>query len=442
MFLLPLGLSGALVATVLPPQQTQPRPRVGLVLSGGGARGIAHIGVLQVLEELHVPVDCVSGTSMGSIIGGLYAYGLSPEELERFVTTVDWPYILQDYPDRTDLNIRRKQEEYDFLVQLRVGVRDGKIALPKGLIQGQNLGLVLDELALEAHDLASFDDLPIPFRCVATDLTDGSRVVFDRGDLPLAMRTSMALPGIFAPVERGESLLVDGFLVDNLPVDAARSMGATRLIAVDIGTPPLRREQIQDLFGVTSQMLTLLLERRVKEAVESLGPEDLLLRPDLGTLTTPDFVRNRELIAMGKDWARSHAQELARFAVPPEEYERWRSRQRRTPKPLPVIAEIRIETTPAVSRGVVESNMRTKAGEPLDLLRLKKDLERIYGTDLFEKVRFRLLPQPDGRQILEIKADEKSWGPGYLRFSFDTSTDFDGAGAFSVGLNYTHTLIG
>ncbi|MCI0585283.1 MAG: patatin-like phospholipase family protein [Planctomycetes bacterium] len=442
MFLLPLGLSGALVATALPAQQTQPRPRVGLVLSGGGARGLAHIGVLEVLEELRVPVDCIAGTSMGSIVGGLYAYGLAPEEIERWVLSVDWPYILQDFPRRADLTIRRKQEEYDFLVQARVGVRDGKIALPKGLIQGQNLGLVLDQLALEAHDLASFDDLPIPFRCVSTNIADGSRVMFDRGDLPLAMRSSMSLPGIFAPVEWGDRLLVDGFLVDNLPVDAARAMGAARLIAVDIGTPPLKREEINDLFGITSQMFSILLERPVREAVESLGPQDLLIRPDLGHLSTSDFVRAAELIAIGKAYARSRAEELSRYSVSPEEYERWRSRQRRPAKPLPVLAEIRIETTSAVSRAAVASHLRTKVGEPLDLLRLQKDLERVYGSDLFEKVRFRLLRQPDGSHILEIKADEKSWGPGYLRFGFDTSTDFDGAGALTLGLNYTHALIG
>src|SRR5262245_31556421 len=178
MLLLPLGLFGSLAAMAVPPQDAPNRPRLGLVLSGGGARGIAHIGVLEVLEELRVPVDCVSGTSMGAIIGGLYAYGLSPEELERWVLSVDWPYLLQDYPNRSDLTIRRKQEEYEFLVQVRLGVRDGKIALPKGLIQGQNLGLVLDQLAIEAHDLASFDELPIPFRCVSSDIVDGTRVVF------------------------------------------------------------------------------------------------------------------------------------------------------------------------------------------------------------------------------------------------------------------------
>jgi NTE family protein len=442
MTLLHLLLASAGAEAAAPAQEPTMRPRLGLVLSGGGARGIAHIGVLEVLEELHVPVDCISGTSMGAIIGGLYAYGLAPEEIERWVLSVDWPYILQDFPHRTDLTIRRKQEEYEFLVQVRVGVRDAKIALPKGLIQGQNLGLVLDQLALEAHELPSFDDLPIPFRCVASDIVDGTRVVFDSGDLPLAMRASMSLPGIFAPVEWGGRLLVDGFLLDNLPVEASRSMGAQRLIAVDIGSPPLKREEIEDLLGITGQMLSVLTAPSVNRAVESLGPEDVLVRPDLGTLTPGDFERGAELIAIGKEAARRQAAELSRYSVPAEEYERWRSRQRRVPKPLPVLAEVRIETTSAVSRQTVEAHVRTKAGEPLDLLRLQKDLERVYGSDLFEKVRFRLLRLPDGGQVLEIKADEKSWGPGYLRFGFDTSTDFDGAGALTLGLNYTHTMIG
>ena len=336
-------LALALVTAGAAAQEPEPRPRVGLVLSGGGARGIAHIGVLQVLEELRVPVDCVAGTSMGAIVGGLYAYGLSPDELEQRMTSIDWDHLLQDYPSRSDLAIRRKQEEYSFLVQARVGIRDGQIALPKGLIQGQNLGLLLDQLAIEAHDLDSFEELPIPFRCIATDIADGSRIVLERGDLPLAMRASMALPGIFAPVEWEEHLLVDGFLVDNLPVEAARGMGAQRLIAVDIGTPPLEREEIRDLLGITTQMVSILLERNVREAIASLGPEDFLLKPELGDLTVADFERSPELIRIGREWARKHARELARFSVPAEEYERWRSRQRRTPRPMPLLAEVRVE---------------------------------------------------------------------------------------------------
>jgi NTE family protein len=437
-----LGFAFLSCGTVLAAQEPTPRPRVGLVLSGGGARGIAHIGVLKVLEELRVPVDCISGTSMGSIIGGLYAYGLSPEELERWVEGVDWPYILQDYPRRVDLAIRRKQEEYEFLVQLRVGVHEGKVALPKGLLQGQNLGLVLDQLALEAHEVRSFDDLPIPFRCVAADIVEGSRVVFDRGDLPLALRASMALPGIFSPVEWEGRLLVDGGILDNLPVDAARSMGAVRLIAVDIGTPPSKLEELHDLFGITSQMVSILTKKYVTEAVESLSPEDVFIRPDLGDLSAADFERGEELIRIGTEWARKHSAELSRFSVSPEEYERWRARQRRTPKPLPVIDEIRIVTTPGIAPDLVAAILTTKEGDTLDLLRLRRDLEHVYGTDLFEKVRFRLLRGPEGRHVLEIKADEKSWGPGYLRFAFDTSTDFDGEGGFTVGLNYTHTAIG
>jgi NTE family protein len=431
-----------LAAGVLAAQDQVHRPRLGLVLSGGGARGLAHIGVLQVLEAMRVPVDCVAGTSMGAIIGGLYSYGYSPAELERIVVNADWRYLLQDQPSRTDLSIRRKQEEYEFLVQLRVGVRDGKIALPKGLIQGQNLGLLLDQLTLEAHDLVSFDELPLPFRCVAADIGDGTRVVFERGDLPLAMRASMSLPGILAPVEADGRLLVDGGIIDNLPVEAARSLGAERLIAIDIGTPPLAREQIQDLLGITSQMVALLTDRYVQDAKKSLTAADVLIEPQLGDLTAADFERAPELIRLGREWASKHAAQLQRWSVPPDEFARWLARQRRAARPLPVIAEIKIETSPRITPAVVGKRLQTKAGDQLDLARLQADLERVYGMDLFEKVRFRLLRTVAGDYQLLVRADEKSWGPGYLRFSLDAGSDFSGADSFTMGVNYTLTSIG
>jgi NTE family protein len=431
-----------LLATGVAAQDPAPRPRLGLVLSGGGARGLAHIGVLQVLEELRVPVDCVAGTSMGAIVGGLYAYGYDPYAIERLVVGLDWPYLLQDSPRRSDLSIRRKQEEYEFLVQLRVGYRDGGIALPKGLVQGQNLGIVLDQLTLEAHDLASFDDLPLPFRCVAADIGNGRRIVFDRGDLPRAMRASMALPGIFAPVDHEQSLLVDGGILDNLSVEAARAMGAERVIAVDIGTPPSRLEDIRDLLGITSQMVALLTQTYVDDAIESLRPEDLLIQPQLGALTAADFARGPELIALGREWALRQAGALRRFAVGEAEFAAWRHAHRRVARPLPIVTAIEIAPTGRFESGMVADRLTLRVGERLDLLRLKRDLERIHGLDLFELVRCRVRFTGPEQCVLEVRAIEKSWGPGYLRFSLDAGSDFNGGNAFSVGLRYVETGIG
>lgn len=435
-------LAPACMPATLRAQDAAARPRLGLVLSGGGARGLAHIGVLQVLEELRIPVDCVAGTSMGAIIGGLYSYGYDPYEIERIVVGLDWKYLLQDFPRRTDLSIRRKREEYEFLIQLRVGVRDGGIALPKGLIQGQNLGIVLDQLTAQAHDLATFDALPLPFRCIAADIGSGKRIVFDRGDLPRAMRASMALPGIFAPVAFDGSLLVDGGILDNLSVEAARAMGADRVIAVDIGTPPMKLEEIRNLLGITSQMVSLLTQEYVNKAIESLQPQDLLIQPQLGELTSSDFERGPELIALGREWALRSSAALRQFAVSEQEFERWRQRHRRGPRPQPIVTRIDVLPIERFEPATVTQRLTIQPGERLDWLRLKRDLEGIYGLDLFELVRARVLLVDPEHCVLEVHAIEKSWGPGFLRFSLDGSSDFSGSDAFSVGVRYVETGIG
>ncbi len=437
LFVLLLCLSAGVQA-----QSGTERPRLGLVLSGGGARGFAHIGVLQVLEELRVPVDCIAGTSMGSIIGGLYAYGLSPDEIERIVANMDWDYVLQDSPLRTDLAIRRRLEEREFQIHLTIGVRDGSVALPKGLVQGQNLGFVLDQTALQAHDLASFDDLPLPFRCVAADIGDGTRVVFDSGDLPRAMRASMALPGVFAPVEWGGRLLVDGGIIDNLPVEAARSMGAQRLIAVDIGTPPMRREEIQDLLGITSQMVALLTQRFIDDALASLTPQDLLIQPDLGKLTSASFDAGDELVRLGREQALRQAEQLRAYSVPEAEYQAWRARQRRQQAPLPIVTGIEVEGCQDVDPQLIRNRIQQPIGAPLDINALKRSLEKAYGLDLFELLRCRVLYAADGTCVLHIDATEKSWGPGYLRFGLDAGTDFAGGDSFSIGGRYVLTGAG
>jgi NTE family protein len=423
-------LQGAALA-----QEPPARERVALVLSGGGARGLTHIGVLQVLEELRVPVDCVAGTSMGAIIGGLYSYGLDPYEIERVVTEMDWGYLLQDGSVRTDLAIRRRVEAREFQIDVTLGVRDGHVALPKGLVQGQNLGFALDQLVLEAFDAASFDDFSLPFRCVAADIGDGTRIVFDKGDLARAMRASMALPGVFAPVEWQGRLLVDGGIIDNLPVEAARAMGAKRLIAVDIGTPPMRREDIQNLLGITSQMVSLLTQAYVDKALESLTKNDLLIQPQLGTLTSSDFTKAREFIRIGRDQALAQAAPLRAFAVSEAEFAAWRTRHRRVAQPLPIVTGIEVKGCERVDEQLLVSRIQQPLGEPLDPVKLKRGLETAYGLDGFELVRCRVVPVPGspGECTLLVEVIEKSWGPGLVRFGLDAGTDFQGGDRFSIG---------
>ena len=226
--------------------------RTGLVLSGGGARGLAHIGVLKQLEAQNVPIHAIAGTSLGAVIGGLYAAGYSAAELEKIALDLDWQDALSDNPSREDIPFRRKQDDRDFLVKQRLSFDRGRLSLPLGILQGQNLGLVLETLLVHTNDIDDFDKLPIPFRAVATDIATGEAVIFKEGHLPLALRASSALPGFFAPVKVDNRLLVDGVLANNLPVDVARQMGVDRVIVVDIGTPLKSADQLKTCLLYTS----------------------------------------------------------------------------------------------------------------------------------------------------------------------------------------------
>ena len=244
-------------------------PRIGLVLSGGGARGAAHIGVLKVLQELRIPIHAIAGTSMGSLVGGGYAAGLPAEELERRVTAVDWDNLFNDAPPRKGWPARRKQQTVNPTWDFTIGVRNGQFALPKGAISGQKVQLFFNDLVKGAETAQDFDDLPIPFRAVATNLENGEMKVFDRGPLPVAMRASMSVPGLFAPMEWDNNLYVDGGLVRNLPIDVARTMGVDVVIAVNLGSGYLPRDQLGTILGVTGQMIAILTEQNVQVSLNS-----------------------------------------------------------------------------------------------------------------------------------------------------------------------------
>lgn len=437
-FLLASLLSAAVEAIAGAPSAT--RPRIGLVLSGGGARGAAHIGILKILEEFRIPVDVIAGTSMGAIVGGFYASGSSPAELEAMVTSIEWNEAFRDQPPLEELSFRRKEDSANALIKFDAGIRDGRLALPLGLIQGQNLNFILKSRLIHMAVFDDFDRLRIPFRAVAADIETGEAVVLGRGDLATAMRASMSIPGVFAPVELNGRLLVDGGIADNLPVDVAKRLGADLLIVVNVGTLRRPRENLTSAMMITTQVMTIMIQRNTDEQIATLRREDLLLRPPLGDIGSGDFAKAPEAIRIGEEEARRMASRLAELALPPAEYRSWIASQRRGPLAVPVITEVAIHNASPISDDVVREQIRTKPGEPLNLETLEQDLRRIYSVSTFEKADFRLA-EKEGRTGLVIETKEKTWGPSYLRFGLNLNDDFQGSASYNLSANLTATAL-
>lgn len=418
------------------------RPRIGLALSGGGARGLAHVGVLKVLEELHVPVDCVAGTSMGAIVGGAYAAGMSGQALEDVVMEMDWKDVFVDRPPRAEMAPRRKREDYAGYFAPEFGARDGSLLLPKGLVAGVSVESFLRRITAGAQDVQQFSQLPIPFRAVAADIETGEAVVLDRGSLPLALRASMAIPGAMAPVEIDGRLLVDGGIVDNLPIDLARRTCADVVIAVNIQTEPMRRQQITSALSIVGQLVNFLGKDAVDRQLRSLGPADVLVQPVLGDISSGSFERAAQAMAMGEQAARTAAQALARYSVPPREYAAWRSRQRTAVhQALPAVDEIRFEGLQRSSPEVLAQLLDTRPGMPLTEEGLARDMRRVYGRGDFDSVDYRIDESPNGRRVLVLRAREKETGPDYVRFGLALASDFEGENHFNALLSYRRTWL-
>lgn len=410
------------------------RPKIGLVLSGGAARGLAHIGVLKALEEQGVRIDAIAGTSMGAVVGGLYASGYSIAELEKLATTLDWQQALSDAPPRKDVPFRRKQDDRDFLVKQKLSFRDdGSLGLPLGVIQGQNLALLLESKLAHAADVRDFDKLPIPFRAVATDITSGEKVIFRRGHLPQVIRASMSIPAVFAPVELDGRLLVDGGMTDNIPVDVVREMGVDLAIVVDIGTPLRNRKQLATVVDVLNQSITLMTRRNSEEQLASLRREDILVQPPLSAFGVTDFGRAQDMIDAGYRATRALDPRLASLRRPEGDSNlaMARSPKQRTP----IITAIKVENDSKVSDDVIRYYIRQPIGEPLDLGRLQTDMGTLYGLDYFDQVQYRVAHKGD-EHTLVINARGRRGGTDYLRLGLNLSDDLRGDSAFNLGASY------
>lgn len=401
------------------------RPRICLVLSGGGARGAAHVGVIKVLEEFRVPIHCIAGTSMGAIVGGAYATGMSVPDMEQLVAGMTVERLFKENPPRQELAIQRKRDGYTNYIGPEIGTSPGRASLGKGMITGVQLETVLRELA-RVPGYHKFDELPIPYRAVATDLVTGKAVVFSEGDLPNVMRASMSVPGAVAPAEYKSMLLVDGMLTSNLPVAAARSMGADIIIAVNVGTPLLKREQLSSVLGVAGQMLSILTEQNVQASLAELKPTDVLISPELGDFSTSDFDNLPGIVPLGEAAGRAVARRLAELSLPAEEYAALRRKQQlEIPTATRSVDEIRFDKLGSVNALAAAAGLETKPGLPISPAVLDADMRRLYGTGDFEHVNYRILEEP-GKRVLAVEAVEKAWGPSYLRFGIGLSSEFSG----------------
>lgn len=414
--------------------------RVGLVLSGGGARGFAHVGVLKVLEEAGVKVDFITATSMGSMVGGGYAEGYTPEEIEAIVKGVDWKTMFLPKPSRGEMNWRRKEDKNKGLSDSELGIGAAGFALPYGIISTQELDLFLSRVNEPASKSSDLSKLPVPFAAFATDLETGRVVKLQKNiTLSQAMRASMSIPGAFAPAEWDGKLLVDGGLVQNLPVDAVRKMGADVVIAVNVGTPLSSRKELNSITGVMGQMINILTEQNVTKSISELGEKDIYIVPDLQDYSSGSFDKSDEIIRAGEAAARKVIDRLKALAVSQEEFRAWNEARTAATKGgrTHKLAAVKVEGLKTVNPVVVAREIHFKAGDTVTIDQAQRAAKRIWQDDQFLSVPYHFEPGPDGMETLVFEPQEKTWGYSSFRFGGRVQTNFTDDSSFSFMLQHT-----
>ncbi len=380
------------------------RPKIGLVLSGGGARGFAHIGVLKVLEENKIPVDYVAGASMGGLVGALYATGRTPNEMERIIATLDWDTLLRGRTTFEALSYRRKEDRRNLPGAISLGGKGAKLNLPGSLNPGHEIGLALDRLMFSYGEKTDFDDLPIPFRVVATDLVNAETVVLKDGSLAQALRATMAIPGVFAPVELNGKILADGGILNNIPTDVAKQMGADIIIVVNIETQLGDRTALQDLVGILGQTFYVAT---IENSRRSLRQADFIIAPDLANYTTFDFTKGKKIVELGYQGAQPKISLLKNLALDEAEWNRHLAERRAKARPDVEIAPEFLAIEGAASEGAKSKIERELGGryedKPLDAPALEKDLTRLTGTERFDNIGYGKTVRADGETGLLVR---------------------------------------
>jgi NTE family protein len=433
-----LAASGGGYAQEPPRHDTAKRPKLGLVLEGGGALGLAHIGVITWMEEHRIPTSYVAGTSMGGLVGGMYATGLSPAEIRQLINGIDWDQVLSGVTPFPDLSFRRKEDAREVPGQLEFGLRGG-LKFPSGFNTGQEVNLVLDSVALPYSEIPSFNDLPIPFACVSTDLVSGKPHVFRDGSLALAMRSTMSLPGIFTPVRSGKHLYADGFMLDNLPVDVAKEMGADVTLAIHLETAPLDPNTDLSSFGVLGQSISVMSNVNV---IHSMELADVLVVVPLQKYTALDYNKAAAIIKLGYEAAASKATVLSAFSVSEAEWEEYLAarKARRKTAPVPQFVQVVGATNPEMAKAM-EKQMAPLVGKPVEPKTIDRDMMTIVGQGRFATATYSMT-EKNGEQGLQVQAEQKSYAPPIVRpLILIDGSQFNNV-LFSIGARITFMDVG
>ncbi|MFT5234836.1 MAG: NTE family protein [Shewanella sp.] len=423
--------------------QAEVRPKIGLVLSGGGAKGAAHIGVLKVLEENRVPVDYITGTSIGAYVAGMYALGYSASEIELIMMNESWSDGYSDTIPRASLSYRNKQQRDRFNLPLNMGYSDETVKLPNGLLRGQTMSQLLQRSTGLVHQFGNFDDLSIPYRAVATDLETSNPVILSQGSIIKAMQASATVPGALQPIEYDGKLLVDGGIANNMPVDVVKALGADIVIAVDIGSSLVSKEDLDSTVAVLNQLSTMLTNASTERQKLLLGEDDILIRPDVGGLSTTDFEVMPEAYALGEKAALGHLVSLKGLSVGAAEYATYKNNKRRLSQrwqnniQLPLVKVV-FNNDSKVSELLLRETFDVHEGEIITKEELEQAIANVYSLDKFERVNAEFTDTDKGR-VLTLNTRAKSWGPNYFGLGFSWEDDLTEDSSMSLDFSYTMT---
>ncbi|MBL4870415.1 MAG: patatin-like phospholipase family protein [Robiginitomaculum sp.] len=412
------------------------RPKIGLVLGGGGAKGLAHVGVIKALEENQIPIDVIAGTSMGAIVGALYASGYSADELVNITSEMDWHSVFNDKTSRSRSTFRKKADEFGFLTGYKVTFKDGKIVLPQGIIQGQNLFLELSSLLSETRSVGRFEELPIPFKLVATDLSTGKAVVMEDGDLATAVFASMAIPGLIPPVERDGKYLIDGGLVNNLPVNLARQLGADIVIVVNVGTDPKPASEIGNFIEVLRQTQIILTQQNTEFQLSTLNANDVLILPSLEGLSAASFDQADTMAERGEAAAQGVLSQLAAFRLNDLDWHTHLMSRLAIPQIRPVIDKVSVSQNSKLTDEILRAGISVKPGQIFDPTQLNQDIDRLYGNGIYDRITYKI-EQINSETVLQISAKVKESSDGYFKFGVSLDSNLENKSSFKLGVSYT-----